>query len=336
MNYALVVGINHYNKRPLKGAVNDATAFANWLKESKQVEEKNLKLLVSTEANEIALDHHIDKAFLEILKDANVHAEEKNRLFFYFSGHGIGVSYSNTGLCLRMWDNELPNYNISSNAYSDLLVNKAVFDEIIIFLDCCRDYDFLIDPRKPALDTGFVGTRQTSYLICYSTVYGKVSHEIKKDPENDDPENRRGAFTSFLLEGLKGDADVDGDGAVSGDDLLKHINSNFKTYALKYNKTQDADGFASSNGININICPVSRTGFDYNYIITFKRNSNISLYDGSFNPILINGAATADVAMDEELKIQLPKGLIKIKDNNSREEKYITNFNLNTLTNEQF
>lgn len=333
MNYAIVIGINHYQKRPLKGAVNDAKDFAKWLEESKQVKSEQLKLLVSDEQNEVASFHHVDLAFVEILNDANKHVEEKNRLYFYFSGHGVGVSYSNTGLCLRWWQNALPSYNISTSAYQDYLINKAVFDEIIVFLDCCRDYDFLIEPRPPTMDVTFVGSRMTGMLICYSTVYGKVSHEIQKEIE-EDPDNKRGAFTSFLLEALRGDADNDGDGFISADDLLTHIERNFKSYALRYNKIQDADGIVNPRGKGIRICEVSNNTLSYNYIITFKRKTNISLFDGANNPIA--AANAIDVDLEQQLKIQLPKGLVKIVDNNTKEEKYFTNYNSNTLTYEQF
>lgn len=340
MNYAMVIGINDYLKRPLKGAVGDAEDFSKWLISSGQVEEKNLKLLVSTEKNEIARIDHVDTAFLQILKDAKEHLAEKNRLYFYFSGHGVGVSYTNTGLCLRLWQNDLPHYNISSRAYQDCLVNKGIFDEIIIVLDCCRDYDFLVDPKTPTLDVSlsYDEVRTTNFLIFYSTIYGKVSHEIKKDihdESKEDQNKKRGAFTSFLLEGLKGDADVDGDGVITGNDLVSHIRDNFKSYALKHNKIQDADTWLSGAGMTIKVCEVSKTNLGYNYIITFDRASNISIYDGSNN--LISTANSLKVEKGQELKIQLPKGLIRIVDNNEpRREKYLTNYNQNTVTNEYF
>jgi len=334
MNYAVVIGINDYLKRPLKGAVADATEFSNWLIQNNHVTAANLKLLVSASSNQVAATHDIDKAFVSILNDAEAHREEKNRLYFYFSGHGIGVSYTNTGLCLRFWDNDLPNYNISTREYQDTLVNKAIFDEILIFLDCCRDYDFLIEPHKPSLDRTRIGERQTSVLTCYSTAYGKLSYEIQKEINGEDSNNKRGAFTSFLLEGLKGDADVDGDGFITGDDLVNHISANFKTYALKYNKEQAAEATVSNNGNKINICSVAKTTAKHNYTITFKRQSNISIFDGGNNPVA--NATGINVVIGQELKLVLPKGLIKMVDNTTKEEKYFTNYNPDTESHEQF
>ena len=337
MNYAMVIGINEYETRPLRGAVQDAKRFAQWLRDTNQVNDSELELLVSDTGNRIATHDDVDAAFLKILKSASTNRNEKNRFYFYFSGHGVGVSYLNTGLCLRMWKDDMPSYNISSSAYQDFLVNQAVFDEIIVFLDCCRDYDFLVDPRKPSLNVTYSGARRTDVLICYSTLYGKVSHEIMKESSTeapDDHDSKRGAFTSFLIEGLQGDADTDGDGIVSGDDLLTHIEQNFRSYALKFRKQQDADGTVSAGGRNIQVCKVSKTNLGYNYIIKFTRDSNITLFDGSNDPI--QDAISLDVVAGQELKIQLPKGLIKVVDNNTGQEKYFTNFNLNTLANEQF
>lgn len=337
MNYALVVGISHYSKRPLEGAAEDAKKFATWLSESKLVEDSNLHFLASETSNDIADYKHIDQALLKILKDAGTHENEKNRFYFYFSGHGIGVSYYNTGLCLRLWNNELPSYSISFHAYEETLINKGIFDEILIFLDCCRDYDFLIDAKKPNLNTSYASSRKTSLLICYSTIFGKKSYEIPQDPNTEieeDANKKRGAFTAFLLEGLKGDADMDDDGKITGDDLLTHISANFKTYARKYNKEQDADGLVSADGRDIVICNILKNKLDYNYIITLTRKSSISIFDGSNSPVA--NFSNIDVEIGQELKVQLPKGLIKLKDDNTKEEKYFTNYNLNTLGNEQF
>ncbi|HTE23765.1 caspase family protein [Flavitalea sp.] len=337
MNYALAIGISHYQKRPLEGAAEDAEQFSDWLKKHQLVDDTRIKVLTSTDKNKLAMQEDIDLAILEILKDAAIHKEEKNRFYFYFSGHGIGVTYHNTGLCLRLWQSDLPNFNISSRAYQESLINKGLFDEILIFLDCCRDYDLLIEPKSPNFSTAYVGQRDTNVLICYSTVFGKKSYEIARvaDTElTEDASKKRGAFTSFLLDGLRGDADIDGDGFISGEDLTTHIKDNFKSYALKHGKDQDADVMVSAGGLRINICKVEKNERAYNYSITFRRRSNISLYDGDNVPVE-NGVGI-NVVEGQTLDIQLPKGLIKIVDNVSKEEKYFTNYNLNTLTLEQF
>lgn len=330
MNYALVIGINHYQERPLTGAVNDAVAFSKWLLDKQLVDKDHLKLLTSDTSNEIAMSHHIDIEIVKIVKDAQNYPNEKNRFYFYFSGHGIGVLFTNTGLCLRLWQNALPNCNISCSAYLDAIVNKAVFDEIITFLDCCRDYDFIVDPKSPMFDRINEGNKLTSFITFYSTVFGRVSSEIVTNPQK-----KHGAFTSFIMDSLNGDA-AGNDGKITGNSLIKHIKDNFTSYALKHEIVQNADVVSNSTGGDIVICEIDNKSGKYNYAITFKRNTTVSFFDGLNNPVPVDGDTNITVTNGEVIEVFLPRGIIRLKDNSTGEEKYFTNYNLETMSHEQF
>src|SRR5690242_12562975 len=105
MNYAVIIGIDHYEKKPLSAAVSDAKDFAACLIEKNLVPDttENLKVLFSETTNQIANNLDIDKAIDDVIQDAKKHRAENNRLYFYFAGHGIGVTYDKTALCLRLW-----------------------------------------------------------------------------------------------------------------------------------------------------------------------------------------------------------------------------------------
>ena len=333
MNYAIVVGIDHYKKRPLNGAVADANAFAGWLTASNQVtvldsppdgKQTYLKLLTSDVGNEIAMGQEIDIALNDIINDAFNHLNEKNRLYFFFSGHGIGVTFTNTALCLRLWP-ELGNFCMSGLKYLDGLVNQGVFDEILTFLDCCREYDALKDPRPPGFDYQVpLGTKQPGVITFYSTPYGKLSFEIDEDPNK-----KRGAFTSFIIEALKGDA-ADPAGVVTGGSLKKHIDDNFQSYALKYNKIQSAT-VDERGGDNIVICKVAPAAAAYNYVITFNRTADVTLTGPDLSIIY-----TAWVSPGEQWQKTLKIGFHQLKDNGTGEIKFFSNYNVNTVNNESF
>jgi hypothetical protein len=343
MNYAIVIGIDHYKERPLNGAVADAAAFADWLKTNNLIvyntgdtikNQKYLKLLTSAPDNEIALGHEIDIAINDISDDVRKYKNETNRLYFYFSGHGVGVSYSKTALCLRYWYSKLPNFCISISEYIDGVVNKGVFDELLVFLDCCREYDYQINTKPPGFDYQTkVGTKESpSILTCYSTTYGKLSYEIKVNSEDSqlNPDQKRGAFTSFLIEALKGDADSTLSGRITGSDLKKHIKEHFQTYALKNNKIQAAK-VTDDNGDAIVICNLVQKAIEYNFIITFNRTSNVSLFGPDAEEIF-----RSDVVPGQKWFRNLAKGYHRVKDNNTNEEKYFANYSVNTINNEEF
>lgn len=138
MEYAIVIGIDHYAERPLAGAVADADAFAKMLTDKNLISNpSNLKLFKSDISNNKVINYEIDLALDEIVTDAKDRKNENHRLYFYFSGHGIGNTFNNTALCMRLWSSRFINNCISSNNYTAAMVNTGVFDEILVFFDCC-------------------------------------------------------------------------------------------------------------------------------------------------------------------------------------------------------
>ncbi len=117
------------------------------------------------------------------------------------------------------------------------------------------------------------------------------------------PTRKEGAFTSFLIESLKGDADINNSGKITALDLKQHIETNFPTYALKYNKIQNGSASTDNGGDNIVICEVKKLAEAYNFEITFNRNSNVTLYNKNADKL-----RTADVVNGEKWHYKLEKG----------------------------
>jgi|JFJP01.1.fsa_nt_gi hypothetical protein len=351
MNYAVVIGIDHYEKKPLSAAVSDAKGFAKYLFSKnlvsgstdtinkfkydhadinidKAIEDNsgadNLKLLLSDTNNSIADSRDIDRAIDDVIQDAKKHREEKNRLYFYFAGHGIGVTYDKTALCLRYWPNWL-NHCISSLDYKSWFINKGVFDEILIFLDCCREYDQNINAYSPAPDWETpIGQKSPKILICNATMYGKLSYEVGSD-------KKRGAFTSFLIQSLNGDADQNNTGQITAFDLRNHIDKNFESYAVQNGKYQKAQVDPSNGGDTIVVCVVEKLTTNHNFEITFKRNSNVTLKGRDTKPI-----KTCDVKDGEVWTCQLEQGFSVLVDNVTNEIKLIENYSENTMSYVEF
>ncbi|SHK64437.1 caspase family protein [Epilithonimonas mollis] len=330
MEYAIVIGIDHYDQRPLKGAVADAEAFAKFLTDKKLISDsnQNLKLFKSDVANTVVLGPEIDKAIEDIVKDAKKRKNENNRLYFYFSGHGIGNTFINTALCMRYWSSVYINHCISSLKYTTGIINKGAFDEVLIFLDCCREHDTTIEGLPPIGDwQNKVGDRNPKLFVCNSTIYGKLSYEIDIDSNK-----KRGAFTSFLIDSLNGDADINGNGKVTALDLKKHIDDNFLSYAQRFNKIQQGTVFTDTGGDSIIICEVEQLTAEYNYEIIFKRNSNVSLLTHQFAELY-----RANVKVGDKWHKKLGRGTFLLKDNNNNEPpKAIFNYSENTMSYDEF
>lgn len=346
MNYAIVIGIDHYEKKPLSGAVADAKAFANWLETKGGVQQENLKLFVSNSEDMLVSGPEIDIAIDKINRAARSNSET-NRLYFYFSGHGIGVTFDNTALCLRLWP-ALINHCISGLDYRTWFTNAGAFDEVLIFFDCCREHDTLIKGNSPAGPWNLpIGNRNPKVLICNSTAYGKLSYEVIIDPvtENNstngtdtgqpkesESDKKRGAFTTFLIDSLNGDADSDGKGKITALALKDHIRNNFKSHAEKFKKTQDASADTLNGGDQILICTVPVLP-DINCEITFERNSNITLYGPNLEEVW-----TGNVVVGQVLQLELTKGFYQLKDNSDTAlpSKTFINYSPNTISYERF
>lgn len=329
MEYALVIGIDHYTNKPLEGAVADAESFATWLLENELISDpkNNLQLLNSTTTNSRVLQDEIDLILHNFIQDAQEKHEENNRIYFYFSGHGIGNTFHNTALCLRRWPT-LINHCISSLHYKDALINSGAFSEILIFLDCCREHDTTIKGSTPLLDYDLViDNKIPKILVCNSTIYGKYSYEVSNASNK-----KRGAFTSFLIESLKGDADIDNVGMITAANLKKHVENNFIGYAQKLGKIQQADLSVEGDISDLVICKVSNHVQKYNCEILFQRNSNITLIGKDTKPL-----KTADVLVGDKWQLTLETGIYVLQDNyNPNDQKVLINYSPNTISHETF
>jgi hypothetical protein len=337
MEFAVVIGIDHYEKKPLKGAVADAHAFAEWLRQKRNINVENLKLLVSEDSNNIVSGTEIDLAFNNICRLARNAPAEPHRLYFYFSGHGIGMTFDNTALCLRLWP-EFFNHCISGLDYKTGFINKGMFSEILIFFDCCRENDTLIKANSPIGSWNLpTGNRDLipDIVTCNSTAFGKLSYEYTPEPEmaNDDQKTiyngKRGAFTTFLIDSLNGDADP-GNGTITAMDLKKHFQANFKTYAQSKGKQQDAsvDTQQRGDGIVLTVLP-QVSELDHNCEITITKNRNVTLFSPTYEQI-----DTYECAAGMILKLKLEKGIHQLKDNMNPDDqpKNIINYSANTIS----
>lgn len=339
MNYAVVIGIDFYENKPLSAGVRDAVNFSEFLKKKNLVPIENINLLLSDKDTHSTSHEIIDLAIKSVIKDAIRHKTEKNRLYFFFAGHGIADTFENTAMCMKFWP-LLPNHCISSSAYKSWFVNKGVFNEILFFLDCCREFDLNIDAKTPNDDwkTQIGDGNSPDILICNSTKYGKLSYEINVTNDEIGVDEKRGAFTTFLLNALEGDADKKNTGLITSYDLKNHVNRNFETFAKQNNKLQKGDAYTQgTNGDNIIICDVEKLTTNHNFEIKFKRNSNVTL-KGRDTETGINAAnlKTADVKEGEIWQCKLDQGFSVLVDNVTDEKKLIENYSKNTMSYVEF
>ena len=202
-DYAVVVGINNYENPDfdnLNGAVNDAGDFVKWLKSDKggKLDCKNICKLFGNNGQEPRFDQIVNCFRLLIDKSNGGEHPVGRRLYIYFAGHGVGQDIDDTGLLAA---DHMPNRDsyLVGKLFADTFAKGSLFEEIVLFMDCCRDYDGELtgpyNPLKLEVDAG-AGRVRRSY--CYGAKFNFQSHEREFDGRY------HGVFTWALLRGLEG------------------------------------------------------------------------------------------------------------------------------------
>jgi hypothetical protein len=178
MRKALVVGINNYPSAPLKGCVNDASAFATII-EGNGDGSPNFDVRLHTD---VPTKGKLTELMLNLFKG------ESDVALFYFSGHGFE---NNLGTYLVTPDADKLDVGVSMN---DLLVmtNECKARNRIVILDCCH--------------SGAVGTSKLTGGMVSSINSGVTILTASRSDESAIEVNGHGVFTNLLLAALKGGA----------------------------------------------------------------------------------------------------------------------------------
>lgn len=223
-DFAVVVGISKYGSiRPeLEGPERDAAAFANWLEspDGGDVPSRNVTRILSSsfEPDNLALGQNVENyqptlsaitaAFFPLMRRAvqnpNV-PRVGRRLYIYLSGHGMTprvdpVSSTNNAALLAANCIEDVNYeSISGYAYAEWFRLSHAFEEILLFMDCCRN-------DKPDVPSAIIttpivrGGRPDDVQVFYAWATLWDTRAWEQPLGN--PPARRGVFTYALLEAL--------------------------------------------------------------------------------------------------------------------------------------
>jgi len=245
-DYALVIGINDYpSYRGLKGAVDDAKDFGQWLLDPNgggidPHDSKKCIVIDSSPSPIKPLQQHIDEALDEIGK-AVVNSADKHgrRFYFYFSGHGLGVTYDETSLCTAIWSEDTWRFAaLNVRAYYNMIMESGYFSEVAFFLDCCRTRLVTAGGNGPQIRWTVrpdVNAGNSTSFIAYATAYQNKAFEAAVKGTDD----VRGYFTRALLAALRGGAALPA-GGVPASKLKEYIESETPRLAKDDERTQTA------------------------------------------------------------------------------------------------
>lgn len=232
-DYAILVGITRYpGLGDLQGAEGDARRFRDWLvdPEGGAVPPENVELIVTSRF------HPPEPACVEEAEPADIHFERAlrkltmpggiprrqvgRRLYLYFSGHGFTtMKRPEAALYVASATLSSPD-QIAGTQYLEILKAAALFDELVLVMDCCRTLEMLSQISPPHLIFEHHPTRanQVKAFLAYGAPNGLQARERFFEQEG----RVEGILTHALLDALRR-AKGDAQGRVTGPQIKSEI-----------------------------------------------------------------------------------------------------------------
>jgi hypothetical protein len=222
--WAAVIGINQYtNARPLKYAVNDALAFKQYLKNYIGMPEDHIFFL----SNQNATRDNIQSLLGTKLKRK---ASKEDTVIIFYAGHGA-VETDPSNPDGDGFEKYLLPYDANLN---DLYTTSISMDEVRKIFQRIRSdrLIFIADTCYSGASGGRTMVASKTRANLSDKFYERISkgkgrviisscsaNEISKEDDN----LQHGIFSYYMLEGLKGRADQDGDGIITVSELFSYI-----------------------------------------------------------------------------------------------------------------
>ncbi len=213
--WAIVIGVGAYNHMPpLKYTDDDAYRMYAFLKspEGGALSDDQIRILIDEDATKAKILSHMDELYSQ--------AGPNDLIMLYFSGHGLKGSF--LPIDFDGFNNKLLHDEINQK-----LKNSPAKYKLCI-ADACHSGSLLAMRSGTAVES----TLSNYYKTLAQSEAGTALIMSSKSEENSLESSglRQGVFSHFLIRGLKGEADNNGNKVVSVQELFDFIYSNVKSY----------------------------------------------------------------------------------------------------------
>ncbi|MBI3815459.1 MAG: caspase family protein [Nitrospinae bacterium] len=229
--YAIVIGIENYRQKLPKAdyAVADAKTMTEYLTKVMGYPEENVVTLI----NDRALKSDFEKYFEKWLFN---NVEKDGFVFIYYSGHGA-PNVKTGDAFLVPYDGD-PSF-IDQTGYSLKRLYEALgklpAKEIIVALDSC----FSGAGGRSVIAKGARPLVMTMESLAIPSKVAVISASSGDQISSTYEEKGHGLFTYFMMKGLKGEGDTNGDGRIEIGELFEYIKPQVERIARKvYNNEQ--------------------------------------------------------------------------------------------------
>jgi hypothetical protein len=206
-DFAIVVGIDRYpnltSVGQLQGTENDVDNFYNWLVSTKgDVPSNQITRITSATSSQPDCPDikEIDAAFTKLLQLNLSYAGGSRvgrRLYIYCSGHGIAPQPDEAALLAANCSPLLLGDHIAARVYTNVFRLNGRFEQIVVFMDCCREIRTKCPIRPaPFVQGAYPGPSTVTYFG-FATTGSSVAREVTVNKK------MQGVFTTALVEALE-------------------------------------------------------------------------------------------------------------------------------------
>src|SRR5271154_2792198 len=219
-SYALVVGISKYENLPADAQLEypdrDAESVYTVLisSEGGQFPAENVHKLINENATAANIKKELETWLPAVTKD-------DDRVLIYFAGHGFvsgGRAY------LAPYDIDLK--NIAGSSYPMDQLGADIGVKIngkwkVLITDSCHSGAITPEADRAKINQTLLDLQKSLFSIT-------ASRDREQSFESDKWGGGHGIFTYYVVKGLEGEADTNGDGVVSADELSEYVHTNVR------------------------------------------------------------------------------------------------------------
>jgi hypothetical protein len=227
---AIIIGITDYKNLPkAEFASDDARMFYDYATRGLGIKAENIKLLVDDAADDVA----IYKAFKTWLPSR---VRSSTDIYIFYSGHGLPA------------DNGRSLYLIPHRADRDLIEKTAIRQDdinsyiqiakprsVTVFLDSCysglaRTGESLLGNARPVNIKSEANVFPSNFTVITASQNDQIS--------SSSADLKHGIFSYYLMKGMEGDADKNGDGQITVGEMHSYLTEHVAKQASMFSRAQ--------------------------------------------------------------------------------------------------
>jgi hypothetical protein len=229
---AIIIGIQDYKRLPKADFANDdARSFYDYAVRALGIKPENIKMLIDGEAEQVEILSAFKSWLPSYVK------KDKTDVYVFYSGHGLPSTDGKSLFFLPQNGHKdyLPETGIDQNSLvSAITATKP--KSVTLFIDSCysgstRSGETLLASARPIALKANDSIFPSNFTVISASSLDQIS--------SSSPELKHGIFSFYVMKGLEGAADLNGDGKITSGELQTYLADVVPRQAMKMNRKQE-------------------------------------------------------------------------------------------------